>query len=50
MSCQLQKQEQLVQNYLAIHNYILLFLDNLETANYKKISGDLLFKIVLHDY
>lgn len=44
MSCQLPKTADSngtgkeVFNYP--HNYILLFLDNLELANYKKISGD----------
>ena len=41
MSCQLPKTGTTgIELFDYPHNYILLFLDNLELANYKKISGD----------
>ena len=41
MSCQLPKTGATgIELFTYPHNYILLFLDNLELANYKKISGD----------
>ncbi len=43
MSCQLPKTANpgtTTEQFKYPHNYILLFLDNLELANYKKISGD----------
>ena len=51
MSCQLPKTGTTGTELFSYpHNYILLFLDNLELANYKKISGDSAVQNCLHDY